>query len=150
MRFKASLTIPFKIADIRLPADTTLEFTKSQIIFPKSLNNGHYANSYIKNGVHYDLIIHDEIDMRLKYEIRVGNKKLIRVAINRKNEKKLKWVHKLYWIQKPDSNWFKQALLAGTISIVGYFIGQHIGIKEGYQDGLKKAQEEFKKSHRPK
>ena len=118
MTFKASLTTNFKIHNFRLPTDTALEFTKSHIIFPKSLANGHYDNINIKHGAHYELIVHDNINLRERYEIKLDNNEKIRLAITRKNEKILKSVHKLYRHQKyPVKYDILKAAITGILSI---------------------------------
>jgi hypothetical protein len=41
------------------------------------------------------------------------------------------------WLQSEKSNWLKQSLVTGAISIVTYFVGQNIGFNKGYENGLK-------------
>jgi hypothetical protein len=100
MKFKAKLFTPFCVLDRSKNIDTTLEFTKTQIVFPKSLTNGAFEEGNIKHGVRYELIFKDDIDRRMKYEIKLNNQQTIRLILDRKNERKLKWVHKMYRIQK--------------------------------------------------
>lgn len=138
------------LRDSNFPKSSSLKFTKSQILFPKTANNIIFPDSNIKHGVHYKLNVNENINRLYRYEITIGNSRPIKLGINRKNEIKLKWIHGKYWMQKAESNWFKQAMLAGLISIIGYFLGQSIGLRNGYQDGLKKAQEEYRKSHQLK
>lgn len=121
MTFKASLQTPFVIANPKLPSDTTLHFTKSQIIFPKTLTNGHYQNANIKNGTHYKLVPHDEIFPQLRYEIKISNGDIFRLVINKHNERKLKWIHKLYSFQK-------DATAAIVISIISLLTTIVLGV----------------------
>ena len=120
MIFKASLQTPFLIDNPNLSSDTTLHFTKSQIIFPNTLTNGHYQNSNIKNGVYYKLEPHDNISLALRYEIKLQNGDLFRLVINKQNERKLKWLHKLYPIQKePIGTW---GLIVAIISLLATIV----------------------------
>ena len=100
MIFKAKLQTPYLINNPELPVDMTLHFTKSQIIFPDTLTNGRFDNSNIKNHIHYKLIPHDNILPALRYEIEINNNETFRLVLDKKNERKLKWIHKLYPFQK--------------------------------------------------
>lgn len=103
MRFKAKLNwepIELKLVNASPQAKLTLEFTKSQILFPKSATNLIFKNREIKHGVRYKLIANDTIDRLHKYQIVIGNGKPINLAINNINEIKLKWIHGIYLVKK--------------------------------------------------
>ncbi len=61
----------------------------------------------------------------------------VTLKINKWNQFKMNWIHRNHWIQKSESNWLKQSLVTGLLSIITYFVGQNIGFSRGYQDGLK-------------
>lgn len=120
MTFKAQLTTPV-IADPNEPVDTALEFTKSRIKFPEALIGNPFTESEIKNNARYELKINDDLDKRMKYEIILPNGKGVHLIIDKKNERKLKWIHKLYPFQK-------DATLATVISIVSLLATIVLGI----------------------
>lgn len=98
-RFKGLLITPY-FADTGSNSDTALEFTKTQIIIPKELKDLRFQDSDLKHGAHYQLILHDNIDRTLRYEVRLNKGQTIRLVVNKWNEWKLKWVHGMYRIQK--------------------------------------------------
>lgn len=100
MIFKAKLMTSYLIGNPKIPSDMTLHFAKSQIIFPNTLTNGHYENSNIINYANYELIPHENILLALRYEIKLKNGDTFRLVIDKKNERKLKWIHGLYSFQK--------------------------------------------------
>lgn len=120
MKFKALLTTP-SFANPKLPVDTTLEFTKTRIKFPETLIGNPFSESEIKNNARYRLKINDDLDKRMKYEIILLNGKGIYLIINKKNERRLKWIHKLYPFQK-------DATLATVLSIVSLLATIILGV----------------------
>ena len=99
MRFKARLQAPYH-GGILDGNDTLLEFTKSQIIFPKK-NAVRFENREIVNEVYYKLEIKDSVRRSERYQIKInGISYTIRLGMNKWNEIKLKWIHKLYSFQK--------------------------------------------------
>jgi hypothetical protein len=146
MTFKASFNYtPIRIIDKELPYnDRKFIFTKSQIFYSQKENrNWVFDNLKVLNGDYYELVVTDNIDRLLRYEIIINRQHPIRLALDSKNEFLLKWTHKLCYIQKDSSNWLKTAIIGLIFSIFTYFLGQFIGFKNGYQDGLKKAQLEI-------
>ena len=95
----------------------------------KNPNKNRLHSSYFKNPP--------------KKEIIINKNKPIKLILDTKNEFLLKWTHKLYYIQKDSSNWLRTAIINLIVGITMYFIGQFIGFRSGYQDGLTKAQQEI-------
>ncbi len=120
MTFKALLTTPI-FANPKESVDTTLEFTKTRIKFPDTLIGNPFSESEIKNNTRYRLKINDDLDKRTKYEIILPNGKEIYLIINKKNERRLKWIHKLYPFQK-------DATLATVLSIVSLLATIILGV----------------------
>lgn len=116
MRFRATIFTTLKAKDQKLPISSILEFTKSQIIFPKSFTNAYFQNSNIKHLAKYTLIVHDNIDVRKRYEIKINNRDIISIIPNKRNERKLKWIHKLYPIQKNDVAFY--TLIVAAIGVL--------------------------------
>jgi hypothetical protein len=149
MTFKASFNYtPIRIIDKSLPYDNRkFIFTKSQIFYSQKENrNWVFDNLKVLNGDYYELVVTDNIDRLLRYEIIINRQHPIKLALDSKNEFLLKWTHKLCYIQKDSSNWLKTAIISSTVGVLMYFLGQFIGFKSGYQDGLIKAQQENQKS----
>lgn len=99
MTFRALLTTPV-FADPKKPVDTTLEFTKTRIKFPDTLSENPFQDGDIKNNAIYELKISDDLDKRMKYSIVLSSGKRIFLIVDKPNERKLKWIHHLYWFQK--------------------------------------------------
>lgn len=95
-RFSAKL-----IAPAPLGSSNILHFSRSRIIFPDGIQT-EYLDGGIKHNSKYtldtsdmDSLVWDE-----KYSIVLNDGKRFRLLIDKENEKKLKWVHRLYWYQK--------------------------------------------------
>jgi len=115
MTFRAALATEFRIHDAKLPADSTLEFNKTEIIFPKSLSNGHYTNRNIRDGTTYELITHFGRTLQYRYEIKFVNGDKERLSINKNNERLLKQIHKLSWYHKYDIKYDLLKMVATAI-----------------------------------
>ena len=140
MTFKASFNpLVAKIKDKSKPKGSSVFiFTKSQIFYEEKNNrNWEFENLDIKEGDYYQLLVTDNINIDKRYRIIINNNSTISIALDKKNERLLKWTHRLYYIQKESSNWLKTAIITCAFSLLTYFVGQKIGFKSGYQDGLK-------------
>jgi hypothetical protein len=117
MRFKGKLHgMPYTIKDESLPIDTTLEFTKSQIVFPNSLSNVIWEDSHLVHGAFYKLDVQDNIDRHRRYYITYYKVIKIRLHVDRINEMKLRLVHGLFWFQKEPIGWI--ALAIALLSLI--------------------------------
>jgi hypothetical protein len=56
------------------------------------------------------------MDVRERYEIKINNGHTFRIIPNKKNERKLKWIHKLYPVQKSDTAFY--ALIISAIGVL--------------------------------
>ncbi len=118
MKFRGTLHgQPCTLKDRGFPDDTTLEFTKSQIIFPDHAKDIIFNNVLIQHGKYYDLEPRNNIDRNYRYYIKVGDDK-IRVIVDKANEMKLKWIHGLYPVQKNAT----YANVVSTLTLLGTLI----------------------------
>lgn len=126
MTFKASLMTTFAIHNVNYPSDSRLEFSKTEIIFPSTLNNGHYQSRNIRDGAHYELIPHSGRKLQERYEIKFDNGETDRLVITKENEKILKKIHELLWYQNNPIKYdiFKSVLTAIFAVIVGLTVWQ--------------------------
>ena len=138
--FKGTLFTPIRFTIDNLPPKTYyLEFTKSQIIFPEKFKDIKYDKSEIKDRAYYKLSIYDNIDMRYRYEITIGNSQPIRLWVNKKEEKKLKKIHGLSWYAGLPIKWdlikiFIAFALSAIVSISLFLLNrQTIHIKSEQQ-----------------
>jgi hypothetical protein len=117
MKFKGILIEPFYGFGNSL--GDPLEFTKNQIVFPKSLEGFSFEDSNIKHGTFYTLMVSNNIDANMRYEIRLNNGKTIRLLVDNKNEKKLKRIHGLDFYGKyPIRYDIFKAIITGIVSIL--------------------------------
>ena len=126
MTFKAQLVSPV-FANPKEPVNTTLQFTRTRIKFPNALVVSPFVESEIKNNARYTLKINDDLDKRTKYQIFLPNGKGIYLIINKKNEFKLRWIHKLYPFQN-------DATFATIISIISLLATIILGILQLIND----------------
>jgi hypothetical protein len=148
MSFKAIIQTPYIKIQESLPYNLKIEFTKTQIIIPdQEKSNFCYANFIIKNGETYELIVTDNIERQLRYEIKIKDISYpVRLGISKRNEFFLKWTHNLLYIQKDSSNWLKGAIIGGLFGILMYIISQFIGFKKGYEEGRREGLKEIQLS----
>lgn len=120
MTFKGTLFTPIKFTlDNQPPDKYYLEFTKSQIIVPEKFKDVSYENSEIKDRANYKLQVYDNIDMRYRYEITIGNSQPIRLWVNKIEEKKLKKVHGLSKLSGIPVKWeLTKIFIASAMSLV--------------------------------
>ena len=97
--------------------DNIVEFTENQILLPDRLKN-RFADGNIKHGATYTIIAKKNIDRRLRYQVVLGNGTTPRIFVDKWNEIKLKWIHKLYPFQKNTT----YANVVSTISLIGTLI----------------------------
>ena len=145
MKFKARLNYMSYILNDRTAAtsDKYFNFKRSQIFYAHKDRNWELNNYEIIDGDYYELKVTDNIDRLKRYEIIVNKNQSIKISLDKQNEFLLKWTHKLFYIQQESSNWLRTAIINLTVGITMYFIGQFIGFRSGYQDGLTKAQQEI-------
>ena len=79
--------------------DDDIDFTENQILLPDRLKNK-FSGSNIRDGDTYKLNSNKNIDRNLRYQIVLNNGVTIRLYVDRKNERKLKRIHKLNWYSK--------------------------------------------------
>lgn len=145
MNFKAKLNFMFYevIDNTKHNSEIYFNFTRSQIFYSHRNRNWFLKEFKINDGDYYELKVNDNVDPLKRYEIIINKNKPIKLILDTKNEFLLKWTHKLYYIQKDSSNWLRTAIINLIVGITMYFIGQFIGFRSGYQDGLTKAQQEI-------
>ena len=115
MRFQGKLFAPYRSIVSSTPINTTLSFTKNQIVFPEGLRDGVFESREIVHGAKYELTISPNIDRSLVYQVIIDGKSF-RLFVNRFNEVKLKWVHGKYLVQKEPL-----AVIAIIISLISIF-----------------------------
>lgn len=122
MKFRGKLNLePYTIKDENLPVDTTLVFTKSQIVFPSSLKNVIFEDTDLRHGGFYKLDVKDNIEKHHRYYITYRKDIRIGLEVDRINEMKLKWIHGLYPFQK-------NATAALIIAILSLIMSTILGI----------------------
>ena len=102
------------------PTDNTIEFTENQILLPARLKNK-FADGNIKHGATYTIIAKKNIDRRLRYQVVFGKGTTLRIFVDKWNEMKLKWIHKLYPFQK-------DATAATILAIVSIIMSLILGV----------------------
>ena len=125
MTFKASFNyIAIRIVDTRLPdGERKFKFTKSQIFYIEKENrNWYFDNLKVTDGDYYSLIVTDNVNRLLRYEIVINKQRPIKLALDSKNEFLLKWTHKLCYIQQEKSNWLKNIIGALLIALTTFVL----------------------------
>lgn len=122
MQFKGTLITPVILSYQNLAKESSIYFTDSQIIFPKDYPFT-FQSSAIKHLATYELLTPKKDIHRInRYRIRLSDGKEITLGVDNNNEVKLKWIHKIYEIQK---DYIKTITL--IVAILG-FIAMLIGL----------------------
>ena len=81
-------------------SDKSFIFTRSQIFYSTKNRNWVLEDYEIKDGDYYELHFIDNIDRLKRYEITINKNRQIKLSLDKINEIKLKWTHKLFFIQQ--------------------------------------------------
>jgi len=98
MTFKGKITTPI-FDNFFSPSDSTVEFTKNQIIIPDHLK-GKFQNGNLKNGVNYTLLSKEDVNPSYRYRIKLSNGDEFPLNIDTAEEAKLKKIHNINWSNK--------------------------------------------------
>lgn len=114
MKFQGSLLTPVSSSYQNLGKNVSVYFTDSQIVFPKDFPFT-FRNSSIKDFANYELLPIKKDVLRInRYRVRFSDGQEIILGVNKENERKLKWVHQMYEVQK---DWVKSTALIVAIIV---------------------------------
>ena len=116
---------------------STVNFTENQLLVPPHLKNK-FVNKNIKNAANYELVYKNDIDIRERYKVKIGNE-ILRLSVNKYNEDKLRSIHGLEPLRKvhlpeetPKQNSIKINISALPVGIIKTIWTIFIGVLIGY------------------
>lgn len=106
------------------PYSIKLKFTKSQILFSEGNKNVQFQNNdSLFDKAFYKLIVIDDVRLQRRYQIEFSNNQKYYLGLDKRQERRLKWVHKMYRIQKEPL-----AFAAIIISIISIIVTAILGV----------------------